>query len=160
MFQFRFILFCCYKSKSEGSVVQPRNNCLRKWELQHFKTYLSTESNMHVLGISKHSLDQDTLRSVTLQILPRRWDTAVRMASKAPHCSMAVMVKKAKGDNVFEVVDFAGKHSSKQKMVYRLLPVQGLAFQMAVPLLRPSGSLQGAMPDGAVQRCTSKTPLL
>ena len=73
--------------------------------------------------------------------------------------SVSVMVKKAKGDNIFEVVT-AGKHSSKQKMVYQLLPVQGLPFQMAVPLPHPSGLLQGAVPEGPVQRCTSKTPQL
>lgn len=68
--------------------------------------------------------------------------------------------QKGKGKQYSWGVNFAGKHSSKEEMDYQLLPVQRLAFQMALPLPHPSALLQGGRPKEPVQRCMYKTFLI
>lgn len=103
-----------------------------------YSTSRCTKPNMHVLGISKHSLNprvQDTLRSMTLQIPPRRWDTAMGMASKAPHwsTSVSVMVKKANRDNIFEVVTLLGSIAQSKRWSISSFLSKGLLSRWQCP---------------------------
>lgn len=122
--------------------------------------YLSKESNMHVMGIPKHSLNSpcpghpekhDPSNSAK-KVGCSHWD--------GPQSSMSisVMARKAKGKSILEVVTLL--ETSKLKMVHELLPVPGLDFQLAVPLPHPLGLVQGTTPEGPEQRCTSKAPHL
>lgn len=119
--------------------------------------YLSKESNLHVLGIPKHSLnspcpghpEKHNPSNTTKKVGCSHWD--------GPQSSMSVsvMARKAKGESIFEVVTLL--ESSKQKTVHQLLPVPGLDFQVVVPLPHPLGLVQGTTPEGPAQRCTSET---